>query len=179
MANNPKVFMDITIDNAKAGRIVMELRADVVPKTAGIFRSFCTGEKGYTYKDCAFISIKPKSGCESSEPVNIRDKSITYGYGNKFEDENFQLKHSGPGVLSMANSGRGKFFLCTAKDESLDGKNIVIGQVLIDFMGIVEKIAKQGTTDGRPKADVIISDCGTITEWTLELTIEGRSSRNF
>jgi peptidylprolyl isomerase len=46
MAVNPKVFFDMTIGGAAAGRIVMDLRADVTPKTVENFRALCTGEKG-------------------------------------------------------------------------------------------------------------------------------------
>merc|ERR1712228_4006 len=160
-----KVFFDITIGGNPAGRITFELRPDVVPRTAENFRALCTGEKGFGFKGTAFHRIIPGFMCQGGDFTagnGTGGKSI---YGNKFEDENFSLKHTDPGTLSMANAAPNtngsQFFICTAKTSWLDGKHVVFGKV-VDGMDVVKQMEAQGSQSGKTKAAVAIANCGQL-----------------
>merc|ERR1712142_508689 len=155
------VFFDMTIDGRPAGRIVMTLDADKCPKTAENFRALCTGEKG-----SGFHRVIPGFMCQGGDFTRgdgTGGKSI---YGNKFADENFIRKHTGPGILSMANAGPNtngsQFFLCTAKTSWLDGKHVVFGKVEEESMEVVRKIEKVGSENGRTKQPVKIANSGQL-----------------
>nr|XP_005904940.1 PREDICTED: peptidyl-prolyl cis-trans isomerase E isoform X2 [Bos mutus] len=158
-----EVYMDIKIGNKPAGRIQMLLRSDVVPMTAENFRCLCTHEKGFGFKGSSFHRIIPQFMCQGGDFTNHNGTGGKSIYGKKFDDENFILKHTGPGLLSMANSGPNtngsQFFLTCDKTDWLDGKHVVFGEIT-DGLDVLRQIEAQGSKDGKPKQKVIISDCG-------------------
>ncbi|EER96387.1 hypothetical protein BDA96_02G144500 [Sorghum bicolor] len=172
MAKNPKVFFDILIGKSQAGRVVMELFADKVPKTAENFRALCTGEKGLGssgkplhYKGSAFHRIIPSFMCQGGDFTRGNGTGGESIYGAKFADENFKLHHTGPGVLSMANAGPNtngsQFFICTAQTSWLDGKHVVFGKV-VDGYAVVQKMEAVGSGSGATSQTVVIEDCGQL-----------------
>jgi len=163
--SNPKAWFDITIGGEAAGRVVMQVRQDKVPKTAENFLQLCTGKQGFGYKGSPFHRVIPGFMCQGGDFTNQDGTGGKSIYGEKFEDENFTLKHTGPGVLSMANAGPGtngsQFFLCTAKTTWLDGKHVVFGKV-IEGYDVVEAVEKVGSQEGTTSKDVVIADSGVL-----------------
>ncbi|KAI8467844.1 MAG: cyclophilin [Monoraphidium minutum] len=174
MAGNPVVYFDVEADGAPLGRIEMTLRADVVPKTAENFRCLCTGEKGVGksgkplhFKGSTFHRVITDFMCQGGDFTAGNGTGGESIYGSKFADENFTLKHTGPGVLSMANAGPNtngsQFFLCTVKTAWLDGKHVVFGNVKDDAsLAVVRKVEAYGSSSGRTSKRIVIADCGQL-----------------
>ena len=172
---NPKVFMDIAIANKKAGRLVMELYAKTCPKTADNFLKLCTGENGnvkiggqdipLSFKNSIFHRVIPKFMAQGGDFTRGNGTGGVSIYGSKFDDENFTNKHTGRGMLSMANSGRNtngsQFFITFAPCGWLDGKHVVFGKV-VEGLEILDQIEAIGTESGRPTAEVKVTDSGKL-----------------
>jgi len=167
-----RVFMGITMGNRKVGRMVFELYNDITPKTCENFRALCTGEKGLGkttrkplhFKGSTFHRVIKDfmiQGGDFSEHNGTGGESI---YGGEFKDENFEMKHTKPGILSMANAGPdtngSQFFICTTATAHLNGKHVVFGE-LVEGMDVLRKIENSKVDNNdKPYETVRISDCG-------------------
>ncbi|XP_073954539.1 cyclophilin 40 [Choristoneura fumiferana] len=181
--NNSIVFLDISINGEKAGRIIIELRNDIVPKTAENFRALCTGEKGIGvngkplhYKNTKFHKAVKQFMVQGGDIINGDGTSGESIYGPTFEDENFKLTHEA-GVLSMANKGRAhtngsQFCITSQQSNHLDGMNVVFGRVL-SGLGLVVEMQEYGEEyDCKPCVECVVSDCGEVVgdwrEWSRD-----------
>lgn len=161
-----KVFFDITANGQPLGRVVMDLRFDVVPYTCENFYQLCTGEQGFGYEGAPFHRVIPDFMCQGGDFTRRNGTGGRSIYGHKFNDENFQLTHTGPGILSMANAGPNtngsQFFLCTVPTPWLDGKHVVFGQVTPETFDVVKKIESYGSRSGRTSAEILIAKSGAL-----------------
>jgi len=168
---NPIVFFDVTVGSTDIGRIKFELFADVAPKATENFRRFCTGEYMKDnvptgYKNCPFHRIIKGFMVQGGDFINGDGTGLTSIFGMPFEDEEFTHKHAGPGMLSMANSGKDtngcQFFITCAKCQFLDGKHVVFGRV-IDGLLVLRKIENVPTgPNNKPKIPIVVSQCGEM-----------------
>ncbi|ORX35355.1 peptidyl-prolyl cis-trans isomerase C, mitochondrial precursor (PPI-III) [Kockovaella imperatae] len=175
-SDQPNCFFEVNIGKEKAGKIVIKLYDEVVPKTAANFRALCTGKKvdgetlpkDFGYQGTSFHRVIPGfmiQGGDFERGDGTGGQSI---YGSKFDDENFKRKHDKPGLLSSANAGPNtngsQFFITTAeKCEWLDGKHVVFGEVM-EGMDVVQAIEKVGSKDGKVPSDKkpVVTKCGTV-----------------
>jgi len=166
---NTRVWMDVSIGGEAAGRINLVLFDSVVPKTVENFRALCTGEKGFGYKGSPFHRVIPSfmlQGGDFTAQNGTGGKSI-YGttFPDEFTKEGGYVKHTIPGLLSMANAGPNtngsQFFLTTKMTSHLDGKHVVFGKVADDAsMAIVRSVEAVGSYTGATSKPVLVTDCG-------------------
>ena len=170
--DNPRVFFDISIGGQMAGRLTMELYKNVVPKTAENFRALCTGEKGIGksgkplhYQGSRFHRVIKNFMAQGGDFTRGNGTGGESIYGSKFPDENFKIKHSDRGDLSMANAGKNtngsQFFLTFIKTYWLDNNHVVFGRV-IDGIKILDAIEDVGSKDGPTSKVVKIERSGQL-----------------
>merc|ERR1712216_156147 len=167
--SNTKVYFDLKLSRDRTferlGRVVIELKEDSCPKTAENFKQLCTGEKGFGYSGSRFHRVIPNFMCQGGDFTNDNGTGGKSIYGKNFPDENFELPHNGPGILSMANAGPNtngsQFFLCTVATPFLNGKHTVFGQV-VEGYSVVKALESVGSQSGAPAYDVFIEKCGIV-----------------
>jgi peptidylprolyl isomerase len=168
-----RVFFDIDIDDRPVGRIVMGLHGTVVPKTVKNFETLCKGNERHpmgaklAFEGSFFHRIIPNFMIQGGDFTAHNGTGGLSIYGEKFEDENFQLSHRGPGILSMANAGRhtngSQFFITTKRAPSLDGRHVVFG-VVESGWDVVKKIEACGSSSGTPSQRVTIVKAGVMEQ---------------
>ena len=169
-----KVFFDISINDAPAGRITFKLYSDIVPKTADNFRQLCIGGKTtivngkefpLSYKGTIFHRVIPQFMLQGGDFTNFNGTGGVSIYGNKFADENFSVKHTKPFLLSMANAGPNtngsQFFITTVPCSWLDGKHVVFGEVT-EGQKLVQQIEGLGSGSGKTSSKITITNCGAL-----------------
>uniref|UniRef100_A0A8D2PZW6 Peptidyl-prolyl cis-trans isomerase n=1 Tax=Varanus komodoensis TaxID=61221 RepID=A0A8D2PZW6_VARKO len=134
-------------------------------------RQFCTGEfrkdgVPIGYKGSTFHRVIKDFMIQGGDFVNGDGTGVASIYRGPFADENFKLKHSAPGLLSMANSGPStngcQFFITCSKCDWLDGKHVVFGKI-IDGLLVMRKIENVPTgPNNKPKLPVVIAQCGEM-----------------
>lgn len=175
-SNNPIVFFDITIGGEMAGRLTMELRRDVAPKTAENFKALCTGEAGVneqgqkrSFKGTPFHRCQRDLVCQSGDWVHkdgTGSESVFEGEP-LFEDENFILRHTGPGCLSMANRGPdtngSQFYITFVETTWLNDHHVVFGVCMgEESFDVLDRIHQVSSPLGKTTAPVVIANCGQL-----------------
>mmetsp|Transcript_5214 Transcript_5214/g.5731 ORF Transcript_5214/g.5731 Transcript_5214/m.5731 type:complete len:175 (+) Transcript_5214:52-576(+) len=171
-ALHSKVFFDISIGGAAAGRVTIELYANT-PISSENFRALCTGEKGNNaqgvplhFKNCSFHRVIPDFMAQGGDFTAHNGTGGSSIYGREFADENFINKHTGRGILSMANAGPGtngsQFFLCFTDTPHLNGAHVVFGKC-VDGMPVLDAIERNPVDrNDKPKKPVMIANCGQL-----------------
>ncbi|TXG48289.1 hypothetical protein EZV62_027583 [Acer yangbiense] len=170
---NPRVLFDLNIGGHPAGRLVIELFVDTAPITVENFRALCTGEKGIGrnrmplhYKGTIFHHLIPSSVFTGGDLTDFNGLGGESIYGDSFADENFVNKHTGPGILSMTNTdpdtNDSQFLISNAKNEWLDGTNVVFGQVIEGF-DVMKAVEEVGSISGLTSKPVMVANCGQLS----------------
>jgi len=174
LAVTHKVYFYISIDGREAECVEIGLFGDVVPHTIQNFYELATHENGFGYKGSIFHRVIGGFMMQGGDFVNGNGTGSKSIYGDRFADENFTIKHTERGLLSMANAGPNtngcQFFILFQAAPWLDGRHTVFGKVL-DGMDVLDKVERIKTDfRDKPKVSVVIETCsGEKLEEPIEL----------
>ncbi|MES1904472.1 MAG: hypothetical protein MHPSP_000398 [Paramarteilia canceri] len=171
--SNPQVFFDIKIGTSHVGRMIIELFANVCPKTCENFRQFCTGQMKKNgipigYKNSRFHKVIANFIVQGGDFINHDGSGVTSIYGEKeFEDENFDVQHNAAGIISMANKNEPntngcQFLITCGPCPKFDNHYVAFGQVHPDSMYILQMIESVKVVSSKPTTDIIIAECGEM-----------------
>jgi cyclophilin family peptidyl-prolyl cis-trans isomerase len=171
---NPIVFLDITDHDVPVGRLVIQLRRDVVPLAAENFRSLCVGTPdGWGYRASALHGIEKQGRVFGGDFFGSGQGGYSI-YGDTFPDESFALAHAGPGALAMRNYGphtnNSQFYISLRSLPQLDGVHEVVGYLLegFDVLERLDKCARNSGTLFLPSHDVRGAACGELQGYAPE-----------
>ena len=145
------------------GPITCELYTAHAPRTC---QNFSTLASRNYYDGTVFHRIIPDFMVQGGDPTGTGRGGASI-FGEKFADEiRADLKHTGAGVLSMANSGKdtngSQFFITLAPTPWLDGKHTVFGRVRAG-MGVVKRMGMVKTREERPVEDIAIVNARVVS----------------
>ncbi|XP_030759944.1 peptidyl-prolyl cis-trans isomerase D isoform X2 [Sitophilus oryzae] len=172
MDNNFYIFFDFTFNSIKAGRVIIRLFNDVVPKCAENLRALCTGEKGIGrlqkplhYKNSRIHKVIPQCMIQGGDIIKGDGTSGESIYGECFDDENFSIKHDKPGLVGLIRNGSNKnssqFYITTVPCYHLDNSNVVVGEV-IKGLDIIIEMSEIPKCNDLPLQEILIADCGQL-----------------
>lgn len=168
----PRVFFDISIGGKDMGRITIELRPDISPKSSENFRQLCTGEyrpRGlpFGYKNSIFHRVIPGFIIQGGDIENRDGSGNTSIYGQSFEDEPSAYEFNSSGIVACANSGQNtngcQFFITLNECMNLNGKYIAFGKVIDGMRTVrsIEAVPINLDTD-KPVLEISVKECGEL-----------------
>jgi len=163
----PRAFFNVQIGAADPERIVLEIASDITPKTAQNFLQLCSGDNNHnlTYKNTRVHQIQKNCFVSAGDVIKGDGTGGQSVFGEHFEDENFALRFTEPGVLGMANAGvdsnGSQFFITLQPMPQLNGRNVAFGKI-VEGMEVMRKIENVYCVKGKPLTDVQLVDCGLL-----------------
>ncbi len=170
LEGNPVVFLDVVDGDAPVGRLVIQLRADAVPRTAENFRSLCVNAPGWGYRNSPFHASEKGRRVFGGDPFGAGRSGASI-YGDTFEDENFSVPHDGPGVVGMRSTGRhtnhSQFYVTVRELRELDGRCVAVGNVLEgwDVLWTMDRAAQLSGGGFEGRRDFRVAACGELKDY--------------
>ncbi|XP_050297610.1 peptidyl-prolyl cis-trans isomerase D [Anthonomus grandis grandis] len=166
------VFLDFAFNKVKAGRVVIKLYKDIVPKTAENFRGLCTGENGIGhqgkrlhYKGTRIHRVIPQCMVQGGDIIYGNGTGGESIYGQYFPSENHELKHTEEGMVGTSNNGLNKnssqFYITTVPCPHLDDENVIFGKV-VKGLDIIKDMSEIPRVNDIPQEEILITDCGVL-----------------